>query len=126
MQNLGGGFKTIRYAILTHACNLMTHDSQVLPYTWHHACFSAYHSFCVLQQCCGGSIYAPAPLSRLQFARRGALLARGCLLQPLRVGRVSVFGFALLVVAIAEAEGVMVIRLGMGGHRSQGLPFLAA
>jgi hypothetical protein len=86
----------------------------------------AYHLFRILEQCCSGSIYAPTPLSRLQFSRRGAFLARGCLLQPLAIGRVRVLGLALLVVTIAEAEGVVIIRLGMGSHRSQRLPLLAA
>lgn len=82
--------------------------------------------FGVLQKGRSSGVYASAPLSGLQFTRCRSLLVRGRLLQPLGIGRVGVLGFALLVVTIAEAEGVVVIWLGIGCHRGQRLPLLAA
>jgi hypothetical protein len=71
--------------------------------------------------------YTPTTLRRLQFSRRStAILTRSRLLQPLAVRRVGVLGLGVLVVTVAEAEGVVVVGLGMRGYGSQGLPLLAA
>lgn len=86
-------------------------------------------SFRILQQRLHSSVIltdTSTALRRLQPDRCDLVLIQRGLLQPLGIRRVSVLGLAVLVVTIAEAEGVMVVRFRIGCYGGQGLPLLAA
>ena len=85
-------------------------------------------SFRILQQRRSRSVNTPTPIRRPQstLRRTHALLTRSRLLQPIRVLRLSVLALALVVVAVAQTKRVVVLRLGIGRDRGQGLPLLAA
>lgn len=82
--------------------------------------------FGALQQRRSLGVYTSTPVGRFQFTSGRRVFGSSCLFQPLGVLWICILCLAFLVVAIAEAERVVVIWFGMWCNRSQGLPLLAA